>query len=87
MVINRVCGMCQGGCQVNVTVEDGKIVRVVKAGEFSTELCGGIHVENTAQLGVFKILSETSVASGVRRIEAVTSLGVLELLNSIGVVS
>ena len=59
----------------------GKIVRVVKAGEFSTELCGGTHVENTAQLGVFKILSETSVASGVRRIEAVTSLGVLELLH------
>ncbi len=59
----------------------GKVVRVVKAGEFSTELCGGTHVKNTAQLGVFKILSETSVASGIRRIEAVTSLGVLELLH------
>jgi alanyl-tRNA synthetase len=61
----------------------GAFVRVVKAGDFSMEFCGGTHIHNTASIGLFKIVSEVGVAAGVRRIEAVTGNGALKYVENL----
>ncbi len=61
----------------------GDKVRVVEAGDFSQELCGGCHVNNTAEIGFMKITAETSVGANLRRIEAVTSFGALAYVNKV----
>ena len=60
----------------------GEVVRVVRMGDYSTELCGGCHVSNTGEIGLMRIVSESSAAAGVRRIEGITGYGVVNYINT-----
>ena len=76
--LNNIDMEQKDGSIVNLGEKYGEKVRVVSMGDYSIELCGGTHVSNTNAISSFKIISESGVAAGVRRIEALTSTGLMK---------